>query len=437
MRTFDLWIEGGTIFTLDQKNTVYSEACVGIKDARIAYLGEKPQEGVSAKEVVNARSQWIFPGFINAHTHAAMVYFRGFADDLPLKEWLEQHIWPLERKWVTPDFIRNAVQLASLEMIRSGTTAFCDMYFFQDEAAEILQRIGIRAFLGEGVIDFPTPSAKTPEKGMLHTQQFIERWKNHPTIHPIVAPHAPYSCSEKTLKASRELADTYGVPLQIHLAEECWERENFLKEKGMTSVKYLQSIGFLGPGVSGAHANWLDADDIRILKEAGAGVAHNPESNMKLATGFCPVPELLKAGIKVGLGTDGAASNNDLDMVGEMRTAALLHKISHRDPTAVTAEQVVRMATIGSASILGKENELGSIEIGKFADLIILSPASPHLIPHYHPYSALVYSAKSTDVETVIVHGKILMKKRELLTMDEEKTLAEARLFQHSLSSTL
>ncbi len=436
MKTFNLWIEGGSIFTLDRKNTVYSEAYIGVKDGRIAYLGEKPQEAVSAQEVLNARNKWVFPGFINAHTHAAMVYFRGFADDLPLKEWLEQHIWPLEGKWVTPDFIRDAVQLAAVEMLRSGTTAFCDMYFFQNEAAEVLQSIGIRAFLGEGIIDFPTPSAPRSEAGLKVTQRFIEKWNHHPTIHPIVAPHAPYSCSEKTLKACRELADAYGVPLQIHLTEESRERENFLKQKGMTSVRYLQSIGFLGPSVSGAHANWLDAEDIGILRDTGTGVAHNPESNMKLATGFCPVPELLKAGVKVGLGTDGAASNNDLDMIGEMRSAALLHKASHRDPSAVTAEQIIKIATFGSASILGKDNELGSIEVGKLADVIIISPDSVHLTPHYHPYSALVYSAKFSDVDTVIVHGKILMKSRELLTVDEEKVLAHAHQFQRTLSSS-
>lgn len=414
---------------MDDEGRVISPGRLLVDGDRIALVEPDRGPRPDADEVIDARSGILIPGLINAHTHAAMVAFRGVADDLPLKEWLEDYIWPLEREKVTPDLIRSAMALACAEMALSGTTTFVDMYFFQDVAAEVVADFGLRAFLGEGVIDFPTPSAKDPQTGLRITRDFIEKWKGHPLIHPIVAPHAPYSCSESLLRECVHLARAYDVPLQIHLAEAEWERHQFLKEKGKSPVRYLADLGGIWNAMSGAHMNYVDAEDIAIMRNFGASVAHNPESNMKLASGICPVPDYIQAGVNVGLGTDGAVSNNDLDMFGEMRTAALLHKIARRDPTAVSAKQALWMATRGGARLIGMERHLGSLEQGKLADLVLIRSDPPHLrnlIPpdhsdpqlshgapasgHPDPYSAIVYSAKSSDVDTVLVSGRIIVR---------------------------
>ncbi|MGH8103266.1 MAG: amidohydrolase [bacterium] len=495
---YDLWVKNATIVTLDTPGSIHYNGCLGTRADRIAYIGPAPRRPVRAKTVMDANENYVLPGLINSHTHAAMVYFRGFADDLPLKEWLEKHIWPLEARAVNPEMVRDAVPLAAAEMIAGGTTSFVDMYFFQDHAAEVLKEIGIRAFLSESVIDYPTPAVKTPKQGLALAAKFIEKWRGDSLIHPIVAPHAPYSCSDDLLRECRKQADAYRVPMTTHLAEEMWEHDHFVRYKGKTSVRHLADLGFWGPGVSAAHANWLDDDDIRILKSSGAGVAHNPRSNLKLATGFCRLPDLLVAGVPVGLGPDGAASNNELDMFGEFRAAALLHKGLRKDPTALPAETALRLATNGGARILslyatGDErllkgghnflppggggaggghaispsptggrgdakrhpkslegprssgeggisnpafdsSELGSLEVGKKADFIIVNQHAPHLQPAYHPYSALVYSAKSSDVLTTVVNGRVLYHDRLFKTLDIEKVLRAARRFSSSLT---
>jgi 5-methylthioadenosine/S-adenosylhomocysteine deaminase len=318
-------------------------------------------------------------------------------------------------------------------MIKSGTTAFCDMYFAEDVAAESLREIGIRAFLGEGILDFPTPITKSPEESMKRIEKFARDYKGDELITPVVAPHAPYTCSEETLKKAANLAEKLSLPLHIHLAEEEWELKKFKKEREMSPVAYLESIGFLRSNLSAAHVNWVDEKDIEILSKTKTAVVHNPESNMKLATGISLVPEMLQEGVKVALGTDGAASNNNLDMFGEMATAARLHKIAKRDPQTITALDVIKMATLGGAKALGAEKEIGSLEEGRKADIILIDLQKPHLTPIYNYYSHLAYSAISSDVDTVIINGQIVMRNRKILTVDEEEILEKARRFAEKI----
>jgi 5-methylthioadenosine/S-adenosylhomocysteine deaminase len=434
---YDYLIKNCAILTLDKNLRIIEKGFIALKGSKIELIGEissLPPES-SAEKIIEAETMLAMPGLINAHTHAAMVYFRGLADDIPLKEWLEKHIWPAEAKFVSPSFIREAVKLAALEMIKSGTTAFCDMYFAEDVAAESLKELGIRAFLGEGILDFPTPITKSPEESMERIEKFASDYKGDELITPVVAPHAPYTCSEETLKKAANLAEKLSLPLHIHLAEEEWELEKFKKEKGMSSVAYLESIGFLCSNLSAAHVNWIDENDIELLEKTKTSVVHNPESNMKLATGISPVPEMLKNGVNVALGTDGAASNNNLDMFGEMATAARLHKIAKRDPQAITALDVIKMATLGGAQALSAEKEIGSLERGKKADIILINLKKPHLTPIYNFYSHLVYSAISPDVDTAIINGRVVMKNRKILTVDEEEILEKARYFAQKIKS--
>jgi 5-methylthioadenosine/S-adenosylhomocysteine deaminase len=434
---YDYLIKDCAILTLDKNLRIIEKGFIALKGSKIELIGEissLPPKS-SAEKIIEAENTLAMPGLINAHTHAAMVYFRGLADDIPLKEWLEKHIWPAEAKFVSPNFIREAVKLAALEMIKSGTTAFCDMYFAEDVAAESLKELGIRAFLGEGILDFPTPITKSPQESMERIEKFAFDYKGDELITPVVAPHAPYTCSEETLKKAASLAEKLSLPLHIHLAEEEWEVEKFKKEKGMTPIAYLESIGFLGSNLSAAHVNWIDGNDIETLEKTKTSVVHNPESNMKLATGISPVPEMLKNGVNVALGTDGAASNNNLDMFGEMATAARLHKIAQKDPQAITALDVIKMATLGGAQALGAEEEIGSLEKGKRADIILINLRKAHLTPIYNFYSHLVYSAISSDVDTVIINGRVVMRNRKVLTADEEEILEKARYFAEKINS--
>lgn len=439
MEKVELIIKKCAVLTMNENEDFFSDGAIAIKDSKIIGVGSSSEieKSFQAETVVEAHGKLALPGLINTHTHAAMVYFRGLADDLPLKEWLENHIWPAEAKYVNPNFVRKAIRLACLEMLKGGITSFCDMYFAEDAAAEEIEKIGQRAFLGEGLLDFPTPISKTPEEGLDRAEKFIINYQASQLIHPIVVPHAIYTCSPDLLKKAKDLSEKYQVPLHIHLAEEAWEVEKTKSEHGLTPVEYLNQLGFLGEKVSLAHANWLEEKDIDILAKTGTGVSHNTESNMKLATGVCPVPQLLAKGVKVGLGTDGASSNNNLDMFGEMSTAARLHKIWSKDPARLKAKEVVKMATIWGAKVLGAENVLGSIEPGKLADIILIDMNKPHLVPIYDIYSHLVYAAKSSDVDTVIVNGKVVVKNGNCLTLNEEEVLNEAIDFGEKVKQDL
>ncbi|MDO8885377.1 amidohydrolase [Candidatus Oleimmundimicrobium sp.] len=434
-KQIDLLISGCLAVTVDKNFSVIENAGIAIDDGKIVDI-EKNEDVIKAyraRKTVSAKNKIAIPGLINAHTHAAMVYFRGLADDLPLKEWLENHIWPAESRYVNAEFIRNAVKLAAIEMLKSGTTTFCDMYFLPNVAAEVLEDVKIKAILGVPLLDFPTPVSKSPEEGLKNAQKLIESLKGSSRLMAAVMPHSPYTCSSGLLKQAAEMSKEYDVPLQIHLAEEKWENEKIISEKGMTSVAYLNDLTVLSEKTSAAHVNWISREDMEILKEAKTGVIHNPQSNMKLATGICPVPDLLKMGITVGLGTDGAASNNDLDMFGEIQTAARLHKIARKDPTVISAKQALWMATMGGAKSFGLDKEIGSLEINKKADIVLLDTNKPHLVPLYDAHSQLAYSAKGSDVDTVIIDGKIIVENCNLLTCNEEKILNKARLFSKKL----
>lgn len=433
----DILIRGGTLLTMDGGGHVYQNGHVGIRDGRIVLVGSGEPRAARAGLIIDAAGKLIMPGLVNAHNHAPMTLFRGIADDLRLMEWLEKHIFPAEARFVDREFVRWGTLLACLEMIRFGTTTYADMYYFEDDIAEATAKAGMRGVLGETIIDFPSPDSRTPQVALAYAERFLKKWRGHRLITPAVAPHAAYTCSRATLVAARELADRYDAPLLIHMAEARAEAEKIEKEHGMSVVAYLKSLGLLGRRLVGAHGIWLSEADISLLKESGAGVAHCPESNMKLASGVSPVPRLLARGVEVGLGTDGAASNNNLDLFEEMDSAAKLHKLHSGDPTTLPARQVVEMATIGGARLLGLEKEIGSIEPGKRADVIILELNEPNLVPLYNIYSHLVYSAKGAQVTTTIIDGRLIMKDRRVLTLNQAEIFARAREYRDRVGKAL
>jgi len=364
---------------------------------------------------------------INTHTHAPMVLYRGLADDLSLTEWLNKYIFPAEAKTVSPEFVRVGTRLAIAEMIESGTTTFADMYYFEEEIARETKEAGMRGVLGQTIIQFPVADAKTPADGLARAEAFISLFKDDPLITPAVAPHALYTLDGPTLKAARDLSKRYSVPTLIHVAETRDEVQTAQERFRGSPVAYLDSLGFLGPGVLAAHGVWVSDADIAILKTRGVGVSHNPESNMKLASGAAPVPAYLRADIAVGLGTDGAASNNDLDMFEAMRFAALLHKHQTIDPRALSAKSTLEMATIRGARALGMDRTIGSLEARKHADLITVSVSGPRQTPMYDPLSHLVYVSHGDDVQNTIVNGRVLMRARKLQTLDEQAVISGAR----------
>ena len=429
-RRVGMIVADGTVVTVDGARTVYNPGSIAIDGTTIVAVGASADISArfAAAERIDAAGSIVIPGLINAHTHAPMVLYRGLADDLRLQEWLEKYIFPAEAKTVSREMVRAGTRLAALEMIQSGTTSFADMYYFEEEIARVTKAAGMRGVLGQTIIQFPAPDANTPHDGLARTEAFLKEFAGDDLVVPAVAPHAPYTLDAKTLVASRSLATKYKAPVLIHVAET--EAELSASKKahaGQSPVAYLQSIGFFGPRTLINHGVWVDAADMAILQAQRVSVSHNPESNMKLASGIAPVPGYLARGITVGLGTDGAASNNDLDMFEAMRFAALLHKVSTGDPQAVPASTALEMATINGARALGLESVIGSLEAGKRADIAIVSTASARLTPLYDPVSHLVYAARGDDVQTVVVNGRVLMRDRKMLTLDSAAVLAEAR----------
>ncbi len=423
-----LLVTGGTVVTMDGADTILDEGAVAIEDGRIVAVG-KPGELAAAypeAQHLDAAGGVVLPGLINTHTHVPMVLFRGLADDLVLMEWLEKHIFPAEAEHVDEEFVRWGTRLACLEMLRGGTTTFVDMYYFEDAIAEEADRCGMRAVLGESLIDFPAPDNPTWDEAVAYLREFVAKWQGHPRITPAVAPHSAYTVSGEHLVEAHELATELDVPMLIHVSEDRGELERVKKATGSTSVDYLESLGVLDHRVVAAHMVWPSPSEIELLAQHDVGVAHCPQSNMKIAAGVAPVPQLLAAGVAVGLGTDGAASNNDLDLWEEIDTAAKLHKVTTLDPTVVTARQAMRMATIEGARALGMDDEIGSLEVGKRADLIIVRADGYHQQPHYNPYSLLTYTTKSADVETVIVDGRVVVQNGRVLTLDADELLRRA-----------
>jgi 5-methylthioadenosine/S-adenosylhomocysteine deaminase len=439
MTRVDLLVLGGTLVTMDKERRVISDGGVAVADGRIVAVGPTTDivRMYTAPERVDAGGKLIIPGLINGHTHVPMTLFRGLADDLDLQDWLTKYIFPAEAKNVSEEFVRAGTRLGLAEMIRGGTTTYCDMYYFEDAIADETAKAGMRAVLGETVIDFPVADNKTNAEAMAYVEKFVQKWKGHELIVPAIAPHAPYTVSEEHLKAARAFSDRTGAPIVTHISETKREVDDSLKAKGASPVDYLARIGFLSDRVIAAHMVWPNPGEIQILKRIGVGVVHNPQSNMKLAAGVAPAPQMMAAGLRIGLGTDGAASNNDLSMWEEMDTAAKLHKVISGDPKVMSAQQAFELATIRGAAALHLEKEIGSIETGKRADLVIVDRDALNQIPLYNVYSDLVYATKASDVATVIINGRIVMRDRRLLTLDEAAIKAAARVFREKIVKSL
>ena len=438
-QSVDLLVLGGTIVTMDQTRRVIEDGGIAISRGRIVAIGPRTdiERAYTSRQRVSAAGKVITPGLINGHTHVPMVLFRGLADDLDLQEWLTKYIFPAEAKNVTEEFVRVGARLGLAEMIRGGTTTYCDMYYFEDAIADETAKAGVRGVLGETIIDFPVADNKTNAEGMAYVEKFVARWKGHELVVPAIAPHAPYTVSEEHLKAVRAFSDRTGAPIVTHISETKREVDDSVKAKGASPVAYLDRIGFLNDRVIAAHMVWPQGTDIAILKRRGVGVVHNPQSNMKLASGVAPVPQMVKENLLVGLGTDGAASNNDLNMWEEMDTVAKLHKVFTGDPKVISAQQAFELATIRGAQALHLEKEIGSLEIGKRADLLVIDRDTLNQIPLYNVYSDLVYATKASDVETVIINGRLVMRNRRLLTLNETSVKNDARAFRDRIIKSL
>jgi len=436
----DLLIAGGTVVTMDAHKSVLEDGAILIRGTTIEAIGPRAelQARYPQARKIDARGRIIFPGFINTHTHAAMTLFRGLANDVTLEDWLEHSIFPAEAKNVTEDFCVWGTRLAALEMIEGGTTTFADMYYFEEAVARETKAAGLRGVLGESVIDFSVPDSRSVDQSLAQIEKYLEHWKGDPLIRAAVAPHSAYTCSADTLKRAAALARRYNAPLLIHVLETRHERDESQEKHHMSSVAWLDSLGFLGPDVLAAHCVWVDDADIKMLAARGVGCAHNPASNMMLASGVAPVPAMLAAGVRLGLGTDGpAGSGNTLDMMDAMDLAAKLQKVSKLDPRALTAWQALEMATIGGARALHLEREIGSLEAGKQADIILLRADAAHAVPAYDVASSIVYSMKASDVDTVIVAGRVLMEGRRMLTLDPPSILAKSREYADKVKKSL
>ena len=435
-----LVLTGGTVLTFDGDGTVIENGAVAITGERIATVGTAAELAgrYPGARTLEAAGRIVMPGLINSHTHVPMTLFRGLADDLELMEWLREVIFPAEAEHVDEDFVRWGTRLACLEMIRGGITTFVDMYYFEDAIAEEAARCGLRAIVGQSLIDFPAPDYATWEAATAEARRFVQAWTGHPLVTPAIAPHAIYTVSAEHLVESHRLARELDAPLLIHLAEVATEIEQMRASGGQANagqgpVDYADGLGILDHRVIAAHMIWPSEREIETLAARGVGVAHCPQSNMKLAAGVAPVPRMLAAGVAVGLGTDGAASNNDLDLWEEIDTAAKLHKVTSKDPTVVAARQALAMATVTGARAIHMDAEIGSLEAGKRADVIVVDVSSPHQQPVYDPYSVLTYATGSADVETVIVNGQILLEDGRFLTLDPAPILARAAEYREGI----
>ena len=434
----DLLVSGGTVVTVDLRDTVYADGAVAVRDGSIVAVGTRSrlEKRFRARRSIDARGRIVLPGLVNAHTHAAMTLLRGVRDDVDLMTWLEKYMFPLERRFVNRDFVRWGTRLACWEMIASGTTTFADGYFFEEEVARAADEVGLRVVAGQGIFDVPTPDSKNATEGLARARRFLSDWAGHPRVVAALAPHACYTVAPETFRRAVDLAERFAAPVLTHLAESDGELAMVGELYGTTPVRHLAAQGLLRPSLTAAHCVRVDEEEIALLAASSVGVVHCPESNMKLASGVAPVTAMLAAGVRVGLGTDGAASNNDLDTIGEMGSAARLHKVASLDPTAVPARTVLRMATAGGASALHMEDRIGSLEAGKRADLIVVDLSAPAALPLYDPISHVVYSARSDAVDTVIVEGRVLMERRRLRTLDTGEIRARVtRLGRRILSA--
>jgi len=436
----DLIVSGGTVVTMDGARAVYQDGSVALRGDSIAAVGPRAEieSRYSAAQMIDARGHLVLPGFINGHTHVPMTLFRGLHDDVTLNDWLYKYIFPAEAKNVNEEFVRWGTRLAAAEQIRAGVTTFADMYYFEDAIAEETKAAGMRGVLGETFIDFPAPDNKSEAEMLAYTEKFLKRWQGDPLIHAAAAPHSIYTCSQKTLQDEEALARKYHAPILIHVAEMKKEWDDSEKANGMSPVQYLEKIGVLGTDIVAAHCIFVDEPDRKLLAARGTGCVHNPSSNMMIASGVSPVPEMRAAGVAVGLGTDGpAGSNNDLDLMEEIDLAAKLAKISKMDPLALNAKAVVEMATIDGARALHMEKEIGSLEVGKKADVVLISLNETYAVPMYDVYAQIAYSLKGSDVDTVVIGGRVVMRERKLLTIDEPAVIEKAREYGAAVKKSL
>ncbi len=444
MEKIDLLLTNANVLTMDGQLHQYLEGAVAILNDSIVAVGPQAQliQRFEADQVLDCQGKVVMPGLLNAHTHVPMTLLRGLADDLRLDVWLMGYMMPVEREFVSPDFVRLGTQLGCAEMIRSGITCFADMYYFEEEVARAASEAGMRAICSQTVLKFPSPDAASYEESLAAARDFISRWIGHPLIIPSVAPHAPYTCTEDILQATAALAIEFDVPLHTHLAETSQEVETMRQEQGMPVIPYVKKQGLLDAKLLAAHCVHVDDGEIRTLHRAGAGIAHNPSSNLKLASGIAPVKRMIEQGVNVGIGTDGPASNNDLDMFEEVRLAAFLAKGASGDPTAIPASTALLMATRLGAQAMHISHLTGSLEPGKRADLIVVDLSALHNSPQFRhdpnsTYSQIVYSTKSTDVTDVMVNGRWLMRDRELLTLQPAELLRRAQDYAHRIDTFL
>jgi 5-methylthioadenosine/S-adenosylhomocysteine deaminase len=444
MEKVDKLFKNATVLTVDENFNQFSPGAVAVKGDSIVAAGPENDicKDYESSEVIDCQGKILMPGLINAHTHVPMTLLRGLSDDLRLDVWLMGYIMPVEREFVSPEFVTLGTKLACAEMIRSGTTTFCDMYYFEDEIAQATVEAGMRGVCGQTVLKFPAPDAKFYEEALTRTRSFIEKWKNHPLIVPAIAPHAPYTCTPEILQACAAIAREFDIPVVTHLSETSFEVEQIREEHGMPVIPYIKRQSMLDTKLVGAHLIHIDEGEIRDLVKARCGGVHNPSSNMKLASGTAPVAKMVELNLNVGIGTDGPASNNDLDMFEEMRLTSFLGKLHAGDPTALPAKQIIYMATRGGAKSIFVEDITGSIAPGKRADLILLDISPVHNAPRFRrdpdgTYAQIVYAAKASDVSDVMVNGKWLMKDKSLLTLDETKLLDESKVFAQKVDKFL
>jgi 5-methylthioadenosine/S-adenosylhomocysteine deaminase len=438
MQKADYIIRADYLLTMEGDLSVINDGAVAVAGSKIADVGlySDISSKYTSDRVLEGADRVVFPGLINTHNHAAMVYFRGLADDLPLMEWLEKHIWPAEFKWLTAEFVDDAIELACLEMLKAGVTTYIDMYLYQGVAAQKVEKIGMRGVLCSGIIDFPWKDyAQSADDYFVKGEEHIKNWNGNDLITPGIAPHATFTCSPENYMRAKELAEKYDVPIHTHLAETEFEVAQCKERYGKSPVEHLDSIGFLSDRVSAAHCVWLTDKEIETLAAKKVGVAHCMESNLKLASGIAPVPKMIEAGVKVALGTDGAASNNDLGVLGELSTAAKVHKAISRDATVLDSKTALLMATKNGADILGLGDITGSLKPGKKADLVIADLRQPHLLPMYDIYSHIAYCMRSSDIDTVMVNGKIVVENRKATTLDEENVLHQAKTWQNKIQN--
>ncbi len=444
MTKIDLLLHNAIVLTMDDDFHIYTPGAVAVQGQHILAVGLESdlRQVYQAAETVDCGGKVLMPGLVNAHTHVPMTLLRGLADDLRLDVWLMGYMMPVEREFVSPEFVRLGTKIACAEMIRSGVTSFADMYYFEDDVAAATAECGMRGVCGQSVLKFPTPDALSYDEGLARAREFIQKWKGHPLIVPSIAPHAPYTCTPEILSACAALAVEFDIPLQIHLAETALEVENMRKDQGMPVIPYVRRYDLFNAKVLAAHCVHVDEGEIRTMQHAEAGVAHNPSSNLKLASGMAPVKRMMELGVNLGIGTDGPASNNDLDMFEEVRLAAFVAKVSSDDPTALPARQALACATRLGARAMHIGDLAGSLEPGKRADLIVVDISPVHNAPHFRRdpqsiYAQLVYAAKAHDVQHVIIDGRWVMRDRHLLTVDEASLLSKAQVYAEKIDQFL